>query len=105
MRAGRDGETACESWRRRPHACPSPPPPANYLTHGAVVSRDEERAGMKAATAFHTRLSEADRDVLRDPGPIGKALRDELVPLARVAVVEPGYITKRFLYVRARALG
>jgi carnosine synthase len=60
---------------------------------------------MTQATPFRARLQAEDPAALRDPGPAGAALRRELLSLARVAVVEPGYITKRFLYVRASALG
>jgi carnosine synthase len=60
---------------------------------------------MTQATPFRARLQAEDPAALKDPGPAGAALRRELLSLARVAVVEPGYITKRFLYVRASALG
>jgi carnosine synthase len=60
---------------------------------------------MKQATPFRVGLAAADPARLRDRGPEGEALRRELLSLARVAVIEPGYITKRFLYVRAHSLG
>jgi carnosine synthase len=60
---------------------------------------------MTRATPFRERLAGADAAVLHAHGPAGDALRRELLSLARVAVVEPGYITKRFLYVRAHSFG
>ncbi len=60
---------------------------------------------MKQATPFRVRVDAADPALLGARGAEGDALRRELLSSARVAVVEPGYITKRFLYVRARSLG
>jgi hypothetical protein len=60
---------------------------------------------MKQATPFRVGLAAADPARLSDRGPEGEALRRELLSLARVAVIEPGYITKRFLYARAHTIG
>jgi carnosine synthase len=60
---------------------------------------------MRQATHFRTNLSSADPRLLRDPGPAGEAARGALLSEARVAVIEPGYITKRYLYERCHGLG
>jgi carnosine synthase len=60
---------------------------------------------MRQATPFRTSVSNADPEVLGRPGPAGEALRRSLLAQARVAVLEPGYITKRYLYERAHAYG
>jgi carnosine synthase len=54
---------------------------------------------------FRTRLAGIDLPALRDPGPAGEELRRALLVGSRIAVIAPGYITKRFLYERAHTYG
>jgi biotin carboxylase len=53
-------------------------------------------------STFRARLAGADATALRDPGPTGEELRRSLLAGAQIGVIEPGYVTKRFLYERAR---
>ncbi|HEX4519665.1 MAG TPA: ATP-grasp domain-containing protein [Gaiellaceae bacterium] len=60
---------------------------------------------MSSTGSFQARLAGIDPLSLRDPGAAGEALRRSLLVGARIAVIEPGYVTKRFLYERARLYG
>ncbi|HWE81041.1 MAG TPA: ATP-grasp domain-containing protein [Gaiellaceae bacterium] len=54
--------------------------------------------------SFTARRAAADPAVLRAPGAEGDALRRALIARSTIAVIEPGYPTKRFLYERAAEL-
>ncbi len=60
---------------------------------------------MSQTSAFRTRLAGADPAILRERGPAGDALRRSLLEGARIGVIDPGSVTKRFLYERARTYG
>jgi biotin carboxylase len=60
---------------------------------------------MNPTAILRTRLAGIDPVELSDAGPAAERLRRELLVGARVAVVEPGYITKRFLYEKAHLFG
>jgi len=60
---------------------------------------------MTLTETFRTRLARTDSETLRGSGPEADELRRELLTGSRIAVVEPGYESKRFIYDRARALG
>jgi biotin carboxylase len=67
--------------------------------------RPEFRREMTLTETFRTRLASTDSETLRGSGPEADELRRELLIGSRVAVIEPGYVNKRFLYERAAALG
>lgn len=60
---------------------------------------------MTVTATFRTRLARTDPAALRSAGPEANELRRALLAGARIAVIEPGYPAKRFLYERAGALG
>jgi biotin carboxylase len=70
-----------------------------------TVSTSDWGAVMTSTATFQTRLASTDPTLLRQRGPAADQLRRSLLAGSRVAVIEPGYDTKRFVYERARALG
>ena len=60
---------------------------------------------MILTATFRTRLASTDERALRGSGPEAAELRRSLLEGSRVAVIEPGYLNKRFVYERAAALG
>ncbi len=60
---------------------------------------------MTATATFRDRLASTDPASLRRAGAAADELRRGLLRGARIAVIEPGYVSKRFLYERAGALG
>ncbi len=60
---------------------------------------------MTRSATFRKRFATADPAALRECGPAADAQRRTLLAGSRIAVIEPGYDTKRFLYERAAALG
>ena len=60
---------------------------------------------MTLTATFRTRLANIDAAVLRGSGPEAAELRRSLLEGSRIAVIEPGYVSKRFVYERAAALG
>ncbi len=64
----------------------------------------EERSMTSGAT-FRTRLASSDERQLHARGAAADELRRGLLVGSRLAVVDPGYASKRFLYERAAALG
>jgi biotin carboxylase len=54
--------------------------------------------------SLRQRLASADPAAVRASGPAADELRRELLAGSRIAVIEPGYESKRFVYERARAL-
>ena len=60
---------------------------------------------MTTTATFRTRLASTDPAALTGMGPAADDLRRSLLAGARIAVIDPGYVYKRFLYQRARELG
>src|SRR5690242_13250375 len=56
---------------------------------------------MPPTAKIQARLADADSALLRQPGARGDAARRALLAGARVAVIDPGYEGKRFIYERA----
>lgn len=60
---------------------------------------------MTSSATFRKRLAVTDPAALRERGSAADALRRSLLAGSRVAVIDPGYPSKRFLYEGAAALG
>jgi carnosine synthase len=60
---------------------------------------------MTMTASFRTRLAGTDRAALTVRSPAADDLRRSLLAGARIAVIDPGYVYKRFLYERADELG
>jgi biotin carboxylase len=60
---------------------------------------------MTLTARLRTRGASTDQAAVRASGPEADALRRGLLAGSRIAVIEPGYLNKRFVYERARALG
>ncbi len=60
---------------------------------------------MRPTTTLRARLASVEPEALRRRGAEADELRRHLLGGSRIAVIEPGYINKRFLYERAKALG
>jgi biotin carboxylase len=60
---------------------------------------------MTTSAPFRARVESADLTALRDYGAEADELRRSLLRGSRIAVIEPGYVSKRFIYDRAHELG
>ena len=60
---------------------------------------------MTTTASFRARLERTDQAALRRRGTAADELRRALLVGSRIAVIEPGYVSKRFIYDRAAELG
>ncbi len=60
---------------------------------------------MPPSARIQARLAAADQELLRRPGSNGDRERRRVLAGARIAVISPGWVGKRFIYERAAGLG